>query len=169
MMLGRINGSDTTRRAIRKQQFKIKEMFPSEDNFAVVLVRFLAAFNDLQVMFECYQGCEYAGEQGEIKKDITLAKRCYFFRMTCGHLYEVLEILKKSINHQKEMKNQIKNIGEEGKQACERLMLIVNKQEKGFFKQLLLVRNHACFHYGLKNNELIQNALRDLKEEESSF
>lgn len=77
----------------KRYKFCLKDVFPPDDPVAINLIRFMAAFNDLQVVFECYKRQD-KDIKNKIDQEINLAKGCYFFRLTCGHLHEVLEIFK---------------------------------------------------------------------------
>ena len=98
----------------KRYKFCLKEIFPPDDPVAITLIRFMAAFNDLQAIFECYRR-HNKDLENKIDHEINLAKRCYFFRLTCGHLHEVLKIFNtfKDNGHLKKLVANMKDVGKE--------------------------------------------------------
>jgi hypothetical protein len=97
-----------------------------------------------------------------ISQDINVAKRCYFFRLTCGHLYEALSVFK-IIKEERDIKQLINNKSIGGK-AYRKLLKIPND----FYKQLCQIRHNAVFHYGTRNEKIIKEAIEGFKNSEES-
>lgn len=140
----------------------MKEIFPPDDSVAIILIGFMSAFNDLHAVFECYK--RHADDfRNKVDQEINLAKRCYFFRLTCGHLYEVLKIFK-SLENDANVKKLINNIEKIGKEAYGNLSAIPT----GFHNSICRIRHNASFHY--PNKKEIKKAIINFTSiEESSI
>lgn len=144
-------------------KFYLKEIFPPDDPVAIILIRFMAAFNDLQTILECYLRNK-ADLKNRISQEINVAKRCYFFRVSCGHLQEVLDIFK-SIKNNSGIKRLV-NKKPAGKKAYCELLKILNKDT--LYSHLCQIRNNAVFHYGNSNEKMVKNAINGFKDAEES-
>jgi len=144
----------------KRYKFCLKEVFPLKDNVAIILIRFMAAFNDLQAIFECYKR-HNKDLENKIDQEINLAKRCYFFRLTCGHLYEVLKIFN-TFKDNEHLKKLVANMKDVGKEAHDNLL----KMPADFHKQICKIRNNCSFHY--PNEKAIKRAIRDFAATEES-
>lgn len=146
----------------KRYKFYLKETFPPDDPVAIMLIRFMAAFNDLYTILECYMRHIKDLKNG-IGQDINVAKRCYFFRVTCGHLHEVLCIFE-SIKNNNNIIRLINNKKSVGKKAYCKLLKIPHT----FYSQLCQIRNNMSFHYGKTNEKMIKNSINGFKDSENS-
>lgn len=132
---------------LRIFEVDVGRIFPRDNPRVVPLLQFMAAVNDTITAQLCFLSVDDgAGTEGDTL--LAAARRNYFFRLACGHLYEGLSAFRQAIRAGA-LKGKVERMPEEGKQAYETLLAAADPDnpETFWYRVLKPIRDAGIFHY----------------------
>lgn len=134
-------------RGLRLFEVDVARAFPPDSPQSVPLMQFMAAVNDTITAQLCFLAVD-EGEESDVERLISAAKRNYFFRLACAHLYEALVAFRQA-ERVNALQPLIQLMPDEGRQAYQTLLTSADPANPDTFWYRILrpIRNAGIFHY----------------------
>lgn len=132
---------------LRLFEVDVGRIFPPNSPQSVPLLQFMAAVNDTITVQLCFLGVnEGKGTEGE--RLLAAARRNYFFRLACGHLYEGLSAFRRAVRANA-LQGMVERMPPEGRQAFETLLAASDPDNRDtfYYRVLKPIRDYGIFHY----------------------
>lgn len=132
---------------LRLFEVDVARLFPPDNPQSVPLLQFMAAVNDTITAQLYFLGVGEAN--GSVAEGLVVAaKRNYFFRLACGHLYEGLCAFRQA-ERANALRTMVERMPPEGRQAYETLLAAADPDNADTFWYRVLrpIRTAGIFHY----------------------
>lgn len=132
---------------LRLFEVDVNRVFPFEDPRTISLLQFMAAVNDTITAQLCFLSVD-EGANTEADNLLAAARRNYFFRLACGHLYEGLSAFRQAIRAGA-LQSIVERMPDEGRKAYETLLAAADPDNRDTFWYRVLkpIRDAGIFHY----------------------
>lgn len=132
---------------MRLFEVDVRRLLPVHDPRSVRLVQFMAAANDAITAGILYLNVDEGGGSAA-EQCLAAAKRTYFVRLACGHLYEGLSVFRRAVNADA-LTDFLPDLQQEGREAYDTLLREADPADPAnFFHRVLHpMRHRAVFHY----------------------
>jgi len=132
---------------MRLFEVDVGRLLPLDDPRSVRLVQFMAAANDTITAGVLFTNVD-EGQGSPAERALAAARRNYFVRLACGHLYEGLSAFRRAVNADA-LTDFLPDLHQEGREAYDTLLREADPvNQASFFHQILYpIRHRAVFHY----------------------
>lgn len=140
---------------MRLFEVDVQELLPTDDPRSIRLVQFMAAANDTITAGVLYLNVD-DGQGSPAERALAAARRNYFFRLACGHLYEGLSAFRAAVNAGA-LTDFLPHLNQDGQAAYETLLGEADpaNQASFFYRILRPIRTRAVFHYMYEHFERV--------------